>query len=161
MGRESGAYHRQILFHCGECDHNVGGEHRADWITTYPFSVLMPSYTYIKGHPKSKGPVRIGNDVWIGRDVMILSGVDIGDGAVVGAGSVVSKDIPPYAIVAGNPARIIRYRFAEHQIKALLRIRWWDWPQEKVRAEIPLLLSDRVDEFIRRHDQSGGTGGEG
>jgi len=100
----------------------LGGNHRYDWITTYPFSVIWPAYSYIKGHPKSKGFVVIGNDVWIGRNAMIMSGVHIGDGAVVGAGSIITKDVPPYAIVAGNPAKVVRYRFNEDQIERLLRI---------------------------------------
>ncbi|HEX5127349.1 MAG TPA: CatB-related O-acetyltransferase, partial [Rhodocyclaceae bacterium] len=87
----------------------LGGEHRTDWVTTYPFSALWPEAAHIEGHPRSKGDVTIGNDVWIGTEAMILSGVTIGDGAVIGARAVVSRDVPPYAIVAGNPASVVRY----------------------------------------------------
>jgi tetrahydrodipicolinate N-succinyltransferase len=78
-------------------------------------------------HAISKGDVSIGNDVWIGRNTIILSGTTIGDGAVIGAGSVITKDVPPYAIVVGNPGRIVKYRFEQMVIEKMLRIRWWDW----------------------------------
>jgi virginiamycin A acetyltransferase len=132
----------------------LGGEHRWDWVTTYPFNVICPGAHTFQGHPRSKGPVVVGNDVWIGRGATILSGVTIGDGAVVAASSVVAKGVPPYSILAGNPARHIRYRFSEAQIAALLRIRWWDWPIEKIREAWPLLLRDNVDAFIRAYGKS-------
>lgn len=78
----------------------------------------------------------IGNDVWIGANVIIPGGVKIGTGGIVAAGSVVVKDVPPYAIVGGNPAGIIRYRFSEEQIKVLLDSEWWNWPAEKIRAHV-------------------------
>ncbi len=131
----------------------TGGEHRVDWVTTYPFNVLWPRVAgHIQGHPKTKGNVIIGNDVWIGMDAFILSGVKIGDGAVVGAKSVVAKDVPPYAIVGGNPAKIIRYRFDPETIDRLLSIAWWDWPDQKIRSNIDLLLSNDIEEFISRNE---------
>lgn len=81
----------------------------------------------------SKGSVVIGNDVWIGAHSVVLSGVTIGDGAVVGANSVVTSDVPPYAIVSGTPARVIRFRFPEEVIAELNALKWWDWPIEKIR----------------------------
>lgn len=110
----------------------LGGEHRYDWITTYPVHVLSGKPRSSYKHSGSKGPVVVGNDVWIGHGVTILSGVNIGSGSVIAARSVVVKNVPPYAIVGGNPARLIRYRFSESQIAALLQICWWDWPIEKV-----------------------------
>ena len=80
----------------------------------------------------SKGAIAVGNDVWIGAKAVILSGVTIGDGAVVAAGSVVTRDVPPYAIVGGNPARIIKYRFSDDVIVKLLATKWWTWPEEKI-----------------------------
>lgn len=79
---------------------------------------------------------------------MIMSGVTIGDGAVIGARAVVAKDVPPYAIVAGNPATVRRERFSPDTIRRLIEIKWWDWPTEQVDEFVPLLLSDRIEEFI-------------
>ena len=129
----------------------LGGEHRYDWVTTYPFSVLCEDARSFQGHPMSKGPVVIGHDVWVGRGATILSGVTIGDGAVVAAHSVVTKSVGPYSIVAGNPARLVRQRFSEDQTAALLRICWWDWPIETIREAWPLLLSDGIDVFIEKY----------
>lgn len=125
----------------------LGGEHRLDLPTTYPFNVMMPEFSNIPGRP-SKGDVVIGSDVWIGREAMILSGVTIGDGAVIGARALVARDVPPYAIVGGNPAKLIRMRYDEATIERLLRIRWWDWPEERVKAAVPLLMSTDVHRFI-------------
>lgn len=129
----------------------LGGEHRTDWVTTFPFNVLWDEAKHIGGHPKTKGDVSIGSDVWLGRECLIASGVEIGHGAVVGARAVVTKKVPPYAIVAGNPAAVIRYRFDACVIDALLRIEWWNWSDDKIKESIPLLLSGRVSEFIEKH----------
>lgn len=133
----------------------LGGEHRYDWVTTYPFNVVCADAHTFRGHPRSKGPVVVGNDVWIGHGATILSGVTIGDGAVVGAGSLVVNSVPPYSLVAGNPARLVRYRFSNEQISALLRIGWWDWPIEKIREAWPLLLCNDIDAFIRSYGELG------
>lgn len=100
----------------------------------------------IPGYPAShrKETITIGSDVWIGRDAVILGGVTIGDGAIVGAYSVVAKDVPPYAVVVGNPAQVIRYRFSAPSIAALLRIRWWDWPDETIAARADALRDVRL-----------------
>ena len=101
---------------------------------------------------RSKGNVSIGHDVWIGTEALILSGVSIGHGAVIAARSVVTKDVPPYAIVAGVPARVIRSRFDPATVASLLRIAWWDWPREKIETALPLLMSDRLDAFLAQYD---------
>lgn len=131
----------------------LGGEHRTDWVTTYPLRIKadLPG-AWEDGHPATKGDVAIGHDVWVGTGAMILSGVTIGDGAVIGAGSIVTHDVPTYAVVAGNPARVVRTRFDEATVAALLRIAWWGWPEERVLAEADALCSPDIAAFIRRHD---------
>jgi acetyltransferase-like isoleucine patch superfamily enzyme len=127
----------------------LGGEHRTDWITTYPFGVVWKR-NEIKGHPSTKGDVVIGNDVWLGEDCTILSGVKIGDGAVVGTGAIVVQDVPPYAIVFGNPARVMRYRFDKNTIESLLEIQWWNWSDEKITDNLPLLSNSDIGKFIKK-----------
>ncbi|MCL6730154.1 CatB-related O-acetyltransferase [Sphingomonas hankyongi] len=126
----------------------LGGEHRTDWVTTYPFNVLNPRFKALEGHPHSKGDVEIGNDVWVGQGAAILSGVHIGDGAVIGAFAVVTKNVPPYAIAAGNPAKLVRYRFSNEVIEQLSQIQWWDWPEDRILRAVPFLQSDRIHEFL-------------
>lgn len=129
----------------------LGVEHQTKWLTTYPF-VEFPDLTKGKEINKTKGDVTIGNDVWIADGALILSGVTIGDGAVVGARAVVSKNIKPYEIVAGNPARHIRFRFDEETIKELLEIKWWDWDIEKIKDNFDLILNDDISKFIEKHN---------
>lgn len=129
----------------------LGGEHNVDWITTYPFNPLFADAAPFLGHPKTKGSVTIGHDVWIGYDSLLLSGISIGNGAVIAARSTVTKDIPPYAIAAGSPTRVIRYRFLPSIINDLQRIGWWNWPLEHIRAAWPLLLSNRIEEFVHTY----------
>lgn len=130
----------------------LGGEHRADFVSTYRFPAYAPfNETHLhlaEDTSVSKGAVVIGNDVWLGHQSLVLSGVTIGDGAIIGAGSVVRHDIPPYAIVAGNPSRVAGFRFPTEQIEALLRLKWWDWPLDRISAHLDLLMSDDVAAFI-------------
>ena len=126
----------------------LGGNHRGDWISTFPFPAMFPDSPDIPGHRTSKGDVIIGNDVWIGQGATILSGVTIADGAIIGAGSVVSKDVAPYSVVCGNPAEHKKYRFKFDTITKLLKMKWWDWPEDKIRAAIPILMSGYVEKLI-------------
>ena len=132
----------------------LGGNHRPDWITTFPFTAFFdvwPEAKGISGHPSSKGDVIIGNDVWIGTHSTILSGVNIGDGAVIGACSVVTQNVPPYGIVAGNPAKFIKKRFPDEVIKKLLEIAWWNWPEEKIREALPLFLTNNYSAVLAKY----------
>jgi len=124
----------------------LGGEHRTDWVTTYPFNLI--SHMRLS---KTKGDVTIGNDVWIGLEAAILGGVNVGDGAVVGAHSVVTRDVKPYSIVGGNPARHIRFRFDSYTRALLQKISWWDWPLPKIKEAWPLLLSPDAAAFVRKY----------
>lgn len=130
----------------------IGEEHRADWITISGLHDICVKKNI--NVIKSKGPVIIGNDVWIGADALILSGVTIGDGAVIGARAVVTKNVEPYEVVAGNPAKHIRYRFSQEQIAGLLKLQWWDWDMEKIEEASDLLFSDRIDDFINQYSQN-------
>lgn len=131
----------------------VGGEHRGDWVTTSPLRELysLPG-RYESGLPHTRGDVNIGNDVYLGYESLIRSGVTIGDGAIVGARAVVTRDVEPYAVVVGNPARVVRFRFDAPTREALLRIRWWDWPDEKVVENVAALSSPDVAAFVAAHD---------
>jgi len=93
--------------------------------------------------------VTIGNDVWIGFEAVIMAGVTIGDGAVIGARALVTKDIPPYTIVGGVPAKPIKKRFSEKTIETLLQIRWWDWSKEKIQKHIPAIQSGSIEQLIK------------
>lgn len=119
-----------------------GGEHRTDWVTTYPFSLYLRDYNNLEDSIKFKGDIVIGNDVWIGEGAKILSGVNIGDGAVIAAGAVVSKDVKPYTIVGGVPAKTIGNRVSEDISRQLLEIKWWDWDYNDLYDAIPLLMSN-------------------
>ena len=131
----------------------LGGEHRKDFISTYPFNALMESFEHIEGHPASKGDIIVGNDVWIAHGAKILSGVNIGDGAIIAANSLVTRDVPPYAIAMGSPAKVVKYRFDEDTIEKLLEIRWWDFEEEEIIKIIPLLQSNNMEEFLRRYSE--------
>ena len=132
----------------------LGGNHRTDWVTTFPFGhINLETFSTFNGvgHPKTNGNIMVGNDAYLCHGATILSGITIGDGAVVAAGSVVVKDVPPYAIVGGNPAKLIKYRFTPEQITELLKIKWWNWPDEKINEECRMLCCPDIDAFIARH----------
>jgi acetyltransferase-like isoleucine patch superfamily enzyme len=131
----------------------TGGEHRPDWITTYPFNVRFENYSYIKGGLVSKGDVVIGNDVWIGGDAKIMSGVTIGDGCVIGANALVTKDMPDYSICGGVPAKVIKKRFDDKTIMALKEIKWWDWSYEYICDVLPILQSNRINDLLKYHKE--------
>ena len=129
----------------------LDGVRRPDWITSFPFHSFQKEFKSVPGHPATKSKVIIGNDVWIGINALILSGITIGDGAIIGAQSVVTKDVEPYTIVAGNPAKVIRTRFDNETINELLKIKWWNWSIERIKENMPLLLSNNINEFIKKN----------
>jgi acetyltransferase-like isoleucine patch superfamily enzyme len=129
----------------------TGGNHHYDWVTTYPFGHIYQNIFNSfngYGHPYSNGDVIIGNDVWIGANVTIMSGITIGDGAVIATNSHVVKNVEPYSIVGGNPAKLIKYRFSPEQIEKLLEIKWWDWDDATINKYIPLMCNTDIDRFI-------------
>ncbi len=126
-------------------------DHRLDLPSTYPFKTLIWNKDQANQDAITKGPITLGHDVWIGARAIILSGVNIGTGAVVAAGAVVTKDVPPYAIVGGNPARVIKKRFSNVQIERLLQSKWWELSDEELKEKATLLYGD-VDEFTKSFD---------
>ena len=133
----------------------LGGNHHTDWMTTYPFNVLLKDqYPGIDGEvAATKGDVIIGNDVWIANNVVILSGVTIGDGAVIANSAVVTRDVLPYQVVVGNPGTsrtmVKRYRIQPAEAVKIWKLSWWDWPLEKIAAAIPMLTADDVDALVK------------
>lgn len=134
-----------------------GGEHHTNWVTTYPFNILLKEENdngenneYLRTNKTTgrPGDIIVGNDVWLGRDVIVLNGVTIGDGCIIGAGAVVARDCEPFGVYIGNPARLTRYRFSIVDIERLLETRWWDMSMEEVRPYLPLLQSNKIQEFL-------------
>ena len=134
----------------------LGGNHRIDWVSTFPFGHVsqqtFPTYNG-EGHPITKGDVNIGNDVWIGDGATILSGITIGDGAIIATKSVVTKNVEPYSIVGGNPAKYIKHRFSKEIIEKLLEYRWWDLDDYIIDHISPLLCSAKSNELFQALEQ--------
>jgi acetyltransferase-like isoleucine patch superfamily enzyme len=140
-----------------DADFYVGGLHRTEWVSQYGLRAMLDlPGAHEDGFTHGRGDIVVGSDTWVTNGCTVMSGVTIGDGAVVGTKAVVAKDVRPYAIVVGNPAREIRRRFSDEQIEALLRIRWFDWPTEKVKEHIELISSPDIDAFIARFDPASG-----
>ncbi len=138
---------------CGAKFLFTSGNHSMQSLSTYTFPIFYEEWGLdgkaIRSAWDNKGDIVLGNDVWIGYEAVILSGVTIGDGAIVGARAVVTKDVPPYTIVAGVPARPIRKRFDEETIAKLQALRWWDWDEEKIKRCIPAIQSGDIDALER------------
>jgi len=134
-----------------DCKVFLGGDHRTDWITTYPFGHtnqhIFNGFDGM-GHPKSNGDVIIGNDVWICAGSTIMSGVTICDGAVIAANSHVVKNVDPYTIVGGNPAKPIKKRFSTDVIEKLLKLKWWEWDDTKINQYSPVLCSNNFEHLF-------------
>lgn len=125
--------------------------HKLGSLSTYTFPIFYDEWGLDKKDVASawdnKGDIKIGNDVWIGYQAVILSGVTVGDGCIIGARAVVTKDVPPYTIVGGVPAKPIRKRFSEETVKKLLEIKWWDWEEERIRKNVAAIQSGNLSEL--------------
>jgi len=129
-----------------------GANHLSNAITSYPFAIFGKDWSEAmegKTYP-NKGNTVVGNDVWIGYGATIMPGVTIGDGAIIATKSVVTKDVAPYAIVGGNPAKEIRKRFSDQEIKSLLEMTWWDWPIEKITANVQHLTGKEIHDLYKK-----------
>lgn len=125
--------------------------HSLTSLSTYPFPIFFEEWGLERAQVTRawdhKGDIVIGNDVWIGYEAVILAGVTIGDGAIIGTRAVVTKDVPPYTIVGGVPAKPIRKRFPDDTIAALLALRWWDWPEERIAGCLDAIQSGQIDQI--------------
>lgn len=140
---------------CGAKFVFTSANHTLHSLSTYTFPIFFEEWGLdVKNITKAwdnKGNIIIGNDVWIGYGAVILSGVTVGDGAIIGARAVVTKDVPPYTIVGGVPARQIRKRFDEETIKKLLTLQWWNWDYEKIRKNIPAIQSGDIESLLKNN----------
>ena len=135
----------------------VLGNHRTDLVTTYPFKTLghlWPEAAVGTDDHEARGDVVLGNDIWVGAGATILSGARIGSGAVIGAGAVVRGEVPPYAVMAGNPATLRRCRFDEATVERLLRVAWWNWADVRLRNSLHLLMSNDISAFLAAAERS-------
>lgn len=134
------------------------GRHTVDYVSTYPLGLVYGSTPQKVASRTVLGDlgVRIGNDVWIGRGATIMAGVSIGHGAVIAAQAVVNKDVPPYAIVGGVPAKHIRYRFPETIIEKLLKLEWWDWDDALIAARLPFFNTPGFETYLDRYLEEAG-----
>ena len=129
--------------------------HTQSSLSTYPFPIFYEEWGVDRGHVTqawdNKGDIVIGNDVWIGYEAVVLAGVTVGDGAIIGARALVTKDVPPYTIEGGVPARIIRRRFPEDTIAKLLKLQWWEWPAEKIKGCIGAIQRGEMETLEESH----------
>lgn len=134
---------------CGAVFLFNSANHSMKSLSTYPFSIFYEEWDRsgadVTEAWDNKGDIVVGNDVWIGYEAVILAGVTIGDGAVIGARAMVAEDVPPYTVVGGVSAKILRRRFPEEISTALQKMKWWDWPEEKIRRNITAIQSGRID----------------
>lgn len=136
---------------CGAKFIFTSANHTLKSLSTYPFPIFFEEWNLDKKNITSawdnKGDIVIGNDVWIGYEAVVLPGVHIGDGAIIGTRAVVTKDIPPYTIVGGIPAKEIKKRFNQNTIDKLQQIQWWNWPFDKIQKFLPNIMNGEVDKL--------------
>ena len=139
---------------CGTKFLFTSANHAMRSLSTYPFPIFANhwglDWADVASAWDNKGDIVVGNDVWIGYEAVILQGVTIGDGAIIGARAVVTRDVEPYTIVGGVPAKAIKRRFPQETIEALRTIRWWDWPPEEVEAALPSLMRGDIGPLLAR-----------
>lgn len=136
---------------CGAKFLFTSANHTQRSLSTYPFPIFFEEWgldvNNITSAWDNRGDIVIGNDVWIGFEAIILSGINIGDGAIIGARAVVTKDVPPYTVVGGVPAKEIKKRFDERTAEKLLQIKWWDWPFDKIQRYLPFIMNGEIQKL--------------
>jgi virginiamycin A acetyltransferase len=159
----------QVIYHYPECNRDrliIGkycsiacgaaflfnaANHALGSLSTYPFPIFFEEWGTDAGAVAdawdNRGDIVVGNDVWIGYEAVVMAGVTIGDGAIVASRAVVTRDVPPYAIVGGVPAKVIKYRFDPATVESLLAIKWWEWPAETIRRALPLIRGGKAEEL--------------
>jgi acetyltransferase-like isoleucine patch superfamily enzyme len=125
-----------------------GGIHPMTGVSTYPFLKRL-GYEDVDSSVTRRGPIEVGHDVWIGTRALVLSGATVGNGAIVAAGATVVRDVPPYAIVAGTPARVIRYRLTQNEIDRLQGSRWWDYSDDILERNLDKLVGQDIEAFVK------------
>lgn len=131
-----------------------GANHRLSGLSTYPFQIFGNGWEKVTPKPEDlpyKGDTVIGNDVWIGYDALIMPGVHIGNGAIIASRAVVTADVPAYTVVGGNPAKILKARFAPDVINTLETLSWWDWPIEKITRHLDIIAAGDIDALQASH----------
>jgi len=136
---------------CGAKFIFTSANHTSHSLATYPFPIFFEEWGLDGGNITeawdNKGNITIGNDVWIGYEAVIMQGVTIGDGAIIGTRAVVTKEVPPYSVVGGVPAKHIKKRFDGKTIEALLKMKWWDWKEEKVKEKLPYIMNGNIEKI--------------
>ncbi len=136
---------------CGAKFIFTSANHTLKSLSTYPFPIFFEEWGLEKKNVSTawdnRGDILIGNDVWIGYEAVIMSGVSIGDGAIIGTRAVVTKDVPPYTIVGGVPAKKIRMRYDDEKIEKLTQLKWWDWPAEKIRENLSFIMNGEAEKL--------------
>lgn len=137
---------------CGAKFLFTSANHTMKSLSTYPFPIFFEEWDLdvknVASAWDNKGDIVVGNDVWIGYEAVILSGVHIGDGAIIGARAVVTRDVPPYTVVGGIPAKEIKKRFDEETVQKLQQTQWWNWPNDKIRQFLPCIMNEEIDKLI-------------
>ncbi|MEZ5760231.1 CatB-related O-acetyltransferase [Albidovulum sp.] len=141
-----------VRFITASAYHPMGG------VSAFPFRIFDPAQMqHYRGECAARGDTVIGPDVWIGHGARVMAGVTVGAGAIIGAEAVVTRDVPPYAVVAGNPARVVRMRFGPDQVARLLEIAWWDWPMDRILAALPWIEAGDIEALAARRPQTKNT----
>lgn len=131
---------------------DLGMQHQTNFISQFPFNQFVEGCAHLMGHPAVRGPIVLENDIWIGNNVTVMGGVHIGNGCIIGMNSIISKNVPDYTVVVGAPQKELRKRYYQEIIDKLLKLAWWDKPEDEIQKIAPLLMSNKVEELLKLYD---------